>query len=80
MITDRISETEDNKTNNKNNINEHRLTTEYVPEDQYIKDDNNDLISESRNSKTIKVDDNDEFDEENINNFNINKNNYILIY
>ena len=85
MITDRISETEDNKTNNKNNINEHRLTTEYVPEDQYIKDDNNDLISESRNSKTIKVDDNDEFDEEdnnknkipetiNIDNNNINNN------
>ena len=43
------------KENNKETNNLQRLITEYVPEDQYIKYDNNDLISESKDSKKIKI-------------------------
>ena len=52
------------KENNKEANNIQRLITEYVPEDQYINDDNNDLISESKDSKTIKIEENNELHEE----------------
>ena len=78
LISDRIK----NQENKKEDNNIQRLATEYVPEVQYIKDGNNDLISESKNSNEIKVEENYEYNKEGekktIEDKNIN-NNFIYI-
>ena len=65
----RINETE----NNKENIKGQRLITEY--DEINNKNDENDLISESKSNKTIEVEENDDYEEEEVNKQNNDNNN-----
>ena len=69
IINEINNDTEDNKENN----GALRLATEYISDDPYIKEVNSDYISDSQ---TVKVEENDEYDEENNNNNIIYNNDY----
>ena len=77
LASDRIINEINNDTeNNKEKKDAQRLVTEYISEDQYINEVNNDLINDSKSSKTLKVEENDESDDESQNDNIIYNNDY----